>query len=433
MAHRIAVFTAILALALMAPVSQAASPERPLPDPIATREERASLGLTTDDVTISSIVGTPADVGTSDWGIVMTAAEAAEVDLPSRIEFVRRVQEKALPYAIALPSFAGAYFDSAADGELVIALVSPDEATERAIANRMPATSRGLKFIYRGTTEAALRIALKKTETAWDEILPDVRLNSIGVDIVNGRLVAEVDAAALAEARRVENALGRAIDVPIEIREGAAGVDTACSRDDCVNPLRAGARIYKGATHGYPPDCTMAFHVTKWSNQDEQFVTAGHCGYGGSNSWLHPGLPGSHVIGTEQQTLYTNNGQDIMRVSMADAQASHLIIGDARVYQGISYPIVGMTVCDSRGAQNIIDCGTVDDNYLRWYSSTGDRYVYGGSTSGISQVFGDSGSPLYQRTTSTEAWAIGVVAQSNGNFAILQDAQSLLGIEIYAP
>lgn len=178
---------------------------------------------------------------------------------------------------------------------------------------------------------------------------------------------------------------------------------------------------------------TARFHVTKWSDQDEQFVTSGHCGYGGSNSWLHPGLPGSHVVGTEQQTLYTNNGQDIMRVSMADSQASHLIIGDARVYQGISYPIVGDTVCDSRGAQNVIDCGTIDDNWLRWYSGTGDRYVYGGSTSGITQVFGDSGSPLYERTSSTQAYAVGVVAQSNGNFAILAEAQSLLGIEIYAP
>lgn len=400
---------------------------------VATREERAALGLPTDDATIASIMGTSADVGTPDWGIVMTAAEAAEIDLPGRVEFVRRVQEKVLPYATALPGFAGAYFDSAGNGELVIVLVGPDEAIERSIANLLPSTSRGLKFIYRATTEAALRVALKKTETVWDEILPNVRLNRVGVDIVNGRLVAEVDADAVTEAQKVESAFRLALDVPIEIREGSAGVDTACTRDDCVNPLRAGARIYKGAIHGYPPDCTMAFHVTKWSNQDEQFVTAGHCGYGGSNSWLHPGLSGSHVIGTEQQTLYTNNGQDIMRVSMADAQASHLIIGDARVYQGISYPIVGMTVCDSRGAQNIIDCGTVDDNYLRWYSDTGARYVYGGSTSGISQVFGDSGSPLYERTTATQAWAVGVVAQSNGNFAILQDAQSLLGIEIYAP
>lgn len=433
MARRVAVFAAILALALIAPATQAASPERPLPDPTATREERAALGLATDDATISSIVGTPADAGTLDWGIVMTAKEAAEIDLPGRMEFVRRVQEEALPYAMGLPGFAGAYFDSAANGELVIALVGPDQAAERAIVNRMPATSRGLKFVYRATTEASLRAALKKTETVWDEILPRVRLNSAGVDIINGRLFFEVDAASLDQARRGENALTTALDVPIEIREGSAGVDTACSRDNCVNPLRAGARIYKGAIHGYPPDCTMGFHVTRWSDLDEQFVTAGHCGYGGSNSWLHPGLSGTHVVGTEQQTLYTNNGQDIMRVSMADSQASHLIIGDARVYQGISYPIVGMTVCDSRGAQNIIDCGTVSDTSVRWYSNIGDRYVYGGSTSGISQVYGDSGSPLYQRTTSTEAWAIGVVDQSNGNFAILQDAQSLLGVEIYAP
>lgn len=103
MTRRIAVITAILALALIAPASQAASPEgsqpdeRPLPDQVATREERAALGLPTDDAIISSIVGTPADVGTPEWGIVMTATEAAEIDLLGRMEFGRRVKENALP------------------------------------------------------------------------------------------------------------------------------------------------------------------------------------------------------------------------------------------------------------------------------------------------------------------------------------------------
>lgn len=425
--------TVILALTLIAPTSYAASPEQARPDPVATRAERTALGLPADDQTVNAIAGTPADVGTPEWGIVMTAAEAARIDLPGRAEFSRRVREDVLPYAMAQPGFAGAYFESAAGGGLIIALVAPDRASEQAIASRMPARSKGLGFVYRAITERALRAALKRTETVWDELLPDLRLNRAGVDVSAGHLFLEVDPAAIPQVRRFENALASALAVPIDIRAAVAGVDTACSRDNCVNPLRAGARIYKGAVHSLPPDCTMAFHVTYWVTQHEQFVTAGHCGYGGSNSWLHPGLPGNHVIGTEQATLYTNDGQDVMRVSMADAQASHLLIGDARVYQGVSYPIEGITVCDSRGMQNVIDCGTVTDSYVRWYSNIGSRYVYGGATSGISQVFADSGSPLYERASATEAWAVGVVAQSNGNFAILQDAQGLLQFEIYAP
>lgn len=436
MGRRIAAAAAILALALVAPASLAAGPAKPqLPDVATTRAERIALGLPADDQTIASLLGSSADVGTPEWGIAMTRSEASQIDLPGRMRFVRGVKAGVLPYAMSLSGFAGAYFDAASNGQLVIALLAPDKAAERAIKARMPAVSKGLSFVYRDVTERELRAALKLTETAWDEVLPGVRLNRAGINVKDALLFLEVEAASLVQARAAGEALRTALGVPVDIREAPVSSDTACSRDNCINPLRAGARIYKGAIHSLPPDCTMAFHVTVWTNGDEQFVTAGHCGYGGSNSWLHPGLPGTHVIGSEPAggSLYQNNGQDIMRVNLHDSQASHLMIGDARVYQGISYPVQGDTVCDNRGYTNSVDCGSVTSSNVRWFSDTADIYVYGGSVSGISQVYGDSGSPLYERTTATQAWAVGVVAQSNGNFAILQDAQSLLSFEIYAP
>ena len=58
-------------------------------------------------------------------------------------------------------------------------------------------------------------------------------------------------------------------------------------------------------------------------------------------------------------------------------------------------------------------------------------YVYGGSTTGISQVGGDSGSPLYERYTSTMGAAIGIVDTSNGNFTQVADIDSQLNVYIY--
>jgi hypothetical protein len=385
------------------------------------KEERAALGLPADDATLKSLIGSTADVGSAEWGIVMTAAEEDSIELPGRMAFAAAVKKDVLPYVKSLPAFAGAYFDSASQGEFVVVLTAPDREVEESIAARMPAPSRGLVFAYNAVTEARLVAALKKTETVWDEVYPDVTLFTAAVDLPNAELYFEVSPDNLMTAQSRAGSLATALLAPVSIRAGPPPMDTTCTRDDCVNPMRAGIRIYKGAIDSVP-ECTMSFHIQLLSNFDIQFLTAGHCGYSGSNTWLHPGLSGNHVIGTEQATLYANNGYDAMRVSMADAQASTKIVGESRVINGESYPSVGQAVCDSRGNQDVIDCGTVTSTSARWLSNTANYYVYGGLTDGISQIGGDSGSPLYERFTSTTVFADGIVTTSGGNFTIMYDA-----------
>jgi hypothetical protein len=73
-----------------------------------------------------------------------------------------------------------------------------------------------------------------------------------------------------------------------------------------------------------------------------------------------------------------------MRVLMADTPASHLIIDDPRVYQGISYPVVGQAADDSQGRTGgAPDGGTISSTWVRWFSDTAGIHVYGGRPVGL--------------------------------------------------
>jgi hypothetical protein len=298
----------------------------------------------------------------------------------------------------------------------------------------MPASSRGLRVVVRDVSERALAAALRATETVWPALLPDVVLREASVDLPGGRLSVAVDPEAVARVTRAVPALGAALGAEVDVRPARPDRDTACrTRDSCINPFRAGIRIYRGAIDSYP-ECTMAFHVfVPSAYNDKQFLTAGHCGYGGSNSWLNPAVPGSHVIGSEQATLYRNNGVDVMRVGMADSQVSDLVFDDPRRILGWTVPIVGTPVCVSRGWTDKVQCGTVRSTGARWLSDTAGFYVSGGTTNGISGIPGDSGSPLYERYTSAWSFADGIADTANGNFAILSDVLGPLGADVWPP
>ncbi len=396
--------------------------------------ERAALGLQADAATVTALLGTARDVGTPEWGISMTAAEVAAVDLPGRSQFGHEVSKSVLPYAKALPGFGGAYFDAPSRGELVVILKAHDQAGEDGIAARMPAASRGLRFVHRALSDKDLRASLRRTETQWDAVLPGIRLQRASVDLPGGRIVVEVAAADLKTAQGAAAALAGALRAPVAVQAASAdAVDTACTdRDHCVAPVKAGIRLYQGAIDDYN-ECTYGWPVKTIIGGDGQFVTAGHCGYAGSNTWLHPGAPGTHVLGSEQATAYRNNGSDVMRVSMLDSNLGYGILSESRTVAGESFATPGMPVYDSRGRSGTLDGGVVKSIDVRWYSNVGGYYVYGGSTTGITQIYGDSGSPLYYRASSTDAWVIGIVNQSNGNFTLSQDIDTSLGCYFWTP
>lgn len=420
----------------MAPGATAAEPTSTFvaaPSALAiayAQAERAALGLPSDSATVMALLGSTRDVGTPEWGISMTAAEEAAVDLPGRGAFAQHVEANAIPYAQSLLGFGGVYFDAASNGELVVILKGPDVVGQAGIASRMPAVSRGLRFVFRALTDKDLKAAVRRTETQWDALLPGIQLMRASTDLPGGRIVVDVPAADLSAAQKATAALTDALGAPVTVRASSMdAVDTACTdRDHCVSPIKAGIRLYKGAIDTYN-ECTLGWMVDYFA--DGQFVTSGHCGYKGSDSWLHPGISGNHVLGSEQADDYHNNGHDVMRVSMLDSQLGTGIYAETRPTSVEGYGYTGLAVFDSRGHANIIDGGTVASDYVRWYSNTGGFYVYGGSTNGIAQIGGDSGSPLYERYTSTMAAAIGIVDTADGNFTQVADIDSYLNVSIY--
>ena len=363
----------------------------------------------------------------------MTASEALRIDFDGRMDYAVRVERDALPKITELPDFASAYFDSAHNGELVVALTSIDDANTAFIKALMPDNEREVRLVQRSVTDAMLRDAMKSSVTSWNLYFPETHLISTSVDSVGGQLVFSIDAKAVSgaanEFARFESALG----VPARLVGSSPPLDTVCtSRDNCVSPMRIGDRLYKGVIDSHN-ECTMAF-VVYTNSLDAQFLTAGHCGFGGSNNWYHPGLPGNHLVGTDQATLYGSEGDDLMRIQMPDAQASNLIYAEPNYpIRGYVYPQVGIPVCTSRGYTNVISCGTVTSIWVRWYSNTGGYYVWGGDTN-LPSAGGDSGSPIYQKVSLGNGYAVGTLSNTSGNFGLVYRALQGLGpLAIYDP
>jgi hypothetical protein len=382
---------------------------------------RVELGLDGDLALVANLIGSPSDVGSPTWGIPMTRAESQATDLPARMGFADHVDTHVLPLLRQLPTYAGAYYDPADDGRLTILLTELDDSTIATISARIGDTEREWGIALARHSKTALLEAVDRAQGVWAAINPVVQPIGFGIDARQNGLFVELlardyDAGVMAR-DRLETDLG----VPVTIRIGTRGRDTHCTtRDHCHDPMKAGINIYKGAnfSSGW---CTQGFHITR--SGDEQFVTAGHCGFSGSNSWYHPAF--ASAIGTEQQTLYANNGQDIMRVSMNDAQASDDIYNDGNNIVGSGSPATGETLCASLGkGSNTVKCGTVQDDWRSWISETAGYTVWGGDMS-YSTVGGDSGSPVYRRLpggTGDDARAIGVNDHENGYFARLDQS-----------
>lgn len=373
---------------------------------------------------VAELLGSALDVGSRKWGIPMTRQEDLAVDLDGRMAFADHIDTKVLPELSQLETFAGAYYQPADGGRLGILLTTPGDETVAQISTWIGDTQRDWEVVSARFSYAALLAAVQKADVTWKAAIAGKDPLGFGIDTrANGVFVELADSdlpLTRAELGKFESALG----VPVSVRAGALGRDTHCStnRDHCHGPMKAGINIYKGSNYsgGW---CTMGFHITR--SGDEQFVTAGHCGYGGSNSQFHPAF--TNAIGTEQQSLYANGGQDIMRVSMSDAQASDDIYGDGNNIVGSGTPTTGETLCASLGkGSNTVKCGTVQDDWRSWISDTADPdiTVWGGDMS-YSTVGGDSGSPVYRRLpggTGDDARAIGVNDNEDGMFARLDQS-----------
>lgn len=393
--------------------------------------ERANWGLAADRDTVTSLLASGRDTGSARLGIPMSAEEEQQLDLPGRMAFAAAVKRSVVPFVESLRTSGGVYIDQHNDGSLVVLLTERNKQVEDEIARRMPADRRGFRVLQVAYTEQRLRQALTRAWEAWALSAPGQTLLGAGLDIVQNRLVFEVEPSAVDQAEAAVSELAALLEVPVGVmgRPKEDSLDADCtSRDHCHGPTKAGVKIYKGAIDSVA-ECTMAFHVV-CNDGDVEFVTAGHCGYGGSNNWyIKDGTADGLFLGAEQKTLYTNGGQDIMRVNLPVDEKSHKVYGESRVYGGSgACPLVGQAACASRGTTDVIDCGTVRTTWTSWVSSTANITVWGGDMNDVSSNPGDSGSPIFDRIDADHWGTVGVLNTQGALFAVLCKAETGLAI-----
>lgn len=380
---------------------------------------REVFGLPTDANTIDRLLEGAEDVGTAEVGFPLTATELASLDLVGRMTFVNDLERDVLPMLRSLSTFAGVWIDQRNGGRLVVMLTELDASVEASLKESLPAGGRGAVIVQAAHTYEALRRAVGRARGEWGQLAPTLPVLGVGLDTPrNGlRLVVSAQDVTVAEPRAGE--LSSILGVPVYLEPGLQGSDVVCTnRDNCHTPLRGGVMIRKGAV-GSANNCTMGFHIR--IGTDEQFLTAGHCGHFGSNNWYHNGLG---LIGAEAGTLYGAGGKDVMRVQMADAQASTLIYGDGAFMGSAALPVPGEAVCASLAQTNAKKCGTVTDDWWSWTSETANVTVWGGD-SNLAPIDGDSGSPIYRKVLLGGDYyfiPIGIMDHENGGFARVVDA-----------
>lgn len=393
----------------------------------AAAAERATFGLPAEVGTVSALLGSSRDVGTPRWGIAMTAEEEASIDLPGRMRFADDLEDAFLPYARSLPTFAGAWIDQASGGGVVVGLTEISPVIQKDLEALTPQPSRGVRLVAAVHTENELRDALDAAMETWSGFGGPQPL-SVYVDERRGSLVVNVlrsdGAAAYQVAPQVSGQLG--VPVVVVADETERPRDIACTtRSNCSDPYRAGVLIREGSVSGEPP-CTLAFPIL--ANGDIQVLTAGHCGYYGSD-WYHPG---EGRVGIVQSNLWVSGGKDVLRMSMYDVQGSEMIYGYGTndQYSGAGVPTLNETLCASMAMSDRVDCGTVQYTYGQYWSDTIGFWVYGGKLTGLTPIpiDGDSGSPIYRSSYITGAdphWLhtpVGILTTEFGEFARVKDA-----------
>jgi hypothetical protein len=170
----------------------------------------------------------------------------------------------------------------------------------------------------------------------------------------------------------------------------------------------------------------MGFHIQVGS--DEQFVTAGHCGYPGPNTWYHQGIGGTGKVGVEKNSQYYNGGRDIKSVQISDGQDSSILYSSSVAVSATWDPYVGEGLCASRGLSDPPwKCGVVEDDYLSWNGAPCNCLIYYGDSS-IQQIGGDSGSPIVDAYSQYAAIGIGVT--NDGLFTRIDDALDAWGYQL---
>ena len=354
------------------------------------------------------------------WGMPLSEAEAAE--LAARADYQIEVMQNVSHFLRTMPTFAGAYFDIADKGRLVVLLSERTEATEDSIRARMPSDGPDVAIREGQYTYGSLEDATSNVYEVWGQLtdLPapyGVRLNVMANAVTIGVDKLHVDAVTALTPKLVA-----ALGVSVTVEATTPPVANDCSsRENCDYPLRSAVIIRKGSGTGSP--CTLAFQVRRPATSDEQWLTAAHCALSGSNSWYHQGFG---LLGTEQQTLWST-GFDAIRIQMPDTQASNQMYADGPV-RGWAWPFMGMGLWQNQGFSGN-DPTYVTDDYACW--SYSGQTLCGALMYGVGGVGGDSGSPLYASDSAGGVYAVGINfggAFGGGAMTRIGDVLSRLGV-----
>lgn len=397
--------------------------------------ERDHYGLPADRTTVESIIASGRDIGTDKWGIVLTAEEEKNLDLPGRGDYVARVHELVLDEVRDSELYAGAYVDQRNGGGIVLLLTRADPAVTALIDAARPQLSRGLEVKVVVTSFQQLEAAMYTTWDIWAEYFRNTTLVSVSVDERANALVVGVEAPDQARVASDIAPLAARLGVPATVEAATAERDLCSSRTSCAPPMKAGVRISRSAN---PPNhtgtCSMGFHVYT-SSGGGRFVSAGHCGHNGTFWWHNPGTPGSGGIGSEQATLYGPNfspSRDIHAVGIPTSWMTNRIFGSSAQIKSMAHPVLDESICASLGVStDAYDCGHVSKTAHTWTSNVCACTQSGARATGVTNTGGDSGSPMVGLGTYLRA--IGILAQGdslvNGivNFTRFRDAMNVWG------
>lgn len=414
MRHRLRVPVLFTAAALVLSVStvSAAGPvdEERLEAGVA---ERQHYGLPADEATVRSIIATGQDVGSERWGIVLTAAEDEMLDLPGRGDHVASVGTLVLDHIRSSDDYAGAYVDQTAGGSVVVLLTRRDPAALQLIDSARAALDRGLEVRFVTASLRDLEAAMFRVWDVWPEHVGDGEPVTVSVDEFANTIVVGVQSADLVLANQSATALANDIGVNVVIEARDQLTDLCSSRTNCPPPMKAGISVFRG---GNPPNhqaqCSMGFHIFTSTGQG-RFVTAGHCGWTGSDNWYNPGT--SLSIGWQTVWQYGpgfSPSRDIMAVHMPTSWMTNRLYGSSLQVKSTAHPVLNETICASLGvSSDPYDCGHVSDTSHTWTSNTCSCVQHGAVAAGVTNTGGDSGSPMIG--LGTYARATGLLAQGN--------------------
>lgn len=344
-----------------------------------------------------------------EYGIELTASERSFVD--AREQFAGSLAESGfLDDVLELPGFDAAYFGP--NGDFHVRVATAELSSTGAEIRRDERAQRHVGFQVHVEEAEILYSDMKDDVERFVSVVSDLGLNapvgSTSIEVqTNTIVVALVDRVSEGDLERIRS------------WDWRSGADVVVRAEEADKPDTAGHRIRRGSSTG--ASCTEGFHIK--SGSTGQFLSAGHCSYGSKSNhwWRHNG----NYMGSVQQNLHgSGSNRDAMRVSLGIYAHSNAILRDNRNVVGAMTPFEGLLICMSRGMANTVSCGSVTQGF---HSYTLDGVQAWGYRHNIARTEGDSGSPIYQRTTFTTARAVGIHSSELGRFAGVTDVLHLIG------